>query len=341
MGWRQRAHPRPDHSGRRALDELSRSLCDNDSNSGLSRDDTRGGAPTDLRCSSLEEHPPGRFCMEQTLERSEHFIPLGLFSSDSRRGIDAELESEPIYHSHCCIFLRNSTFQRNDIKQYVGVCARLWGRCSCPASCRSFIVGEGVVSTFLVVSFDLMLVFRVWILYGKKRRMSYVLCAVLLAELVSMLIILLLSAPYLHDFVHLGHVLPGCYFIAPVGRGPYFAVYALPPLLVTFAMFILTVYKCSKTLYQEKSTEMPIITLFLRDGIVWFLIVFGVDGLQMLVWATGRATLTQVLIIPSLVLHSLVASRVLLNIRSLPGLGVLEDGQEAERLLPGAGSWGA
>lgn len=207
--------------------------------------------------------------------------------------------------------------------------------------CRSFIVGEGVVSTFLVVSFDLMLVFRVWILYGKKRRMSYVLCAVLLAELVSMLIILLLSAPYLHDFVHLGHVLPGCYFIAPVGRGPYFAVYALPPLLVTFAMFILTVYKCSKTLYQEKSTEMPIITLFLRDGIVWFLIVFGVDGLQMLVWATGRATLTQVLIIPSLVLHSLVASRVLLNIRSLPGLGVLEDGQEAERLLPGAGSWGA
>ncbi|KAJ7123615.1 hypothetical protein C8R44DRAFT_151027 [Mycena epipterygia] len=103
------------------------------------------------------------------------------------------------------------------------------------------------------------------------RRMAYILFPMLLAELVSMLVILLIPATY-----HSVHY--------PVMRGPYFAFYALPPLLVTFAMFILTVYKCSKTLYLDKSI-----------GIVWFVVVFGIDGVQMFVWATGRATLTQVL----------------------------------------------
>ncbi|KAJ7102302.1 hypothetical protein B0H15DRAFT_984812 [Mycena belliarum] len=118
----------------------------------------------------------------------------------------------------------------------------------------------------------------------------------------------------------------------PVFSTPH-AVFAIKP-NNTFAMFILTVYKCSKTLYQARSAEMPFIMLFLRDGIIWFLIVFGVDGLQMLVWATERATLTQVLIIPSLVLHSLVASRVLLNSGSLRGLGCPFAGYRPPALHP-------
>ncbi|KAJ7493622.1 hypothetical protein FB451DRAFT_1551048 [Mycena latifolia] len=202
--------------------------------------------------------------------------------------------------------------------------------------CRSFIVAQGIVSTLLVVSFDLMLVLRVWVLYGKTRRMSYILFSMLLAELISMHVILLRPATKQSDFVHLGPVLPGCYFTVFAMSGPYFAFYAVPPLLVTFTMFILTVYKCSKALHAGKSAELPIITLFLRDGIIWFIVVFGIDGEQMLIWATGRATLMQVLIIPCLVLYSLVASRVLLNVRSLPGSDGFDDGQESEWLLPGA-----
>ncbi|KAJ7153030.1 hypothetical protein C8R43DRAFT_1126881 [Mycena crocata] len=204
---------------------------------------------------------------------------------------------------------------------------QLWNRYSTiitVMSCATFMFKEiksnkteGLVSTLLVASFDLMLTMRVWILYGKTHRMAWILFPMLVAELALMLVILLLPATYLDDFVHLGPVLPGCYFTVPAMRGPYFAFYALPPLLVTFAMFILTVYKCIKTLRRNKNVEMPIVTLFLRDGIIWFIVVFGVDGVQMLVWATGRATLTQVLIIPCLVLYSLVSSRVLLNTKSL------------------------
>ncbi|KAJ7038955.1 hypothetical protein C8F04DRAFT_1088049 [Mycena alexandri] len=203
--------------------------------------------------------------------------------------------------------------------------------------CRAFIVAEGLVSTLLVISFDLMLTLRVWVLYGKTRRGAWLLFPLLLAELSSMLVILLLPATYLNDFVHLGPRLPGCYFTTPVIRGPYFALFATPPLFVTFLMFILTVYKCSKVLSTDKSIDMPIITLFMRDGIIWFVVVFGIDGAQMIVWAMGRATLTQVLIIPSLVLYSLVSSRVILNTKSLSGSSA-EDDEEAQRetkqLLP-------
>ncbi|KAJ7719844.1 hypothetical protein B0H16DRAFT_1897062 [Mycena metata] len=164
---------------------------------------------------------------------------------------------------------------------------------------QPFIVAEGLVSTLLVISFDLMLTLRVWVLYGKTRRGAWLLFPLLLAELGSMLVILLLPATYLNDFVHLGPRLPGCYFTTPVMRGPYFALFAAPPLFVTFLMFILTVYKCSKVLSKDKSIDMPIITLFMRDGIIWFVVVFGIDGAQMIVWAMGRATLTQVLIMRS------------------------------------------
>ncbi|KAJ7703901.1 hypothetical protein B0H17DRAFT_1326679 [Mycena rosella] len=216
-------------------------------------------------------------------------------------------------------------------------------------------MAEGLVSTLLVASFDLMLVLRLvladqssrieidvdWVelqqgldIVRKTRWMAYILFPMLLAELVSMLAILLRPATYLSDFIHPGPVLPGCYFTSPVMRGPYFAFYAFPPILVTVTMLILTVYKCSKTLHEDKPFSMPLVTLFLRDGIVCFIVVFGVDGAQLLIWATSRATLTQVLILPCLVLYSLVASRVLLNIRSLSSLDYLDGDLELEKLLP-------
>ncbi|KAJ7289275.1 hypothetical protein C8J57DRAFT_1277203 [Mycena rebaudengoi] len=183
--------------------------------------------------------------------------------------------------------------------------------------CRSFIVAEGLVSTVLIGSFDFMLTLRVWILYGKSRRMAWMLFPLLVVEMGFMLVILLLPATYLSDFVHAGPILPGCYFTTPAMRGPYFSFFAVPPLVVTFIMFILTVYQCSKTLLTAKGISMPFMTLFLRDGVMWFLVVFAVAGAQMIIWAKGRATLTQVLILPSLTLYSMVSSRVLLNIKAL------------------------
>ncbi|KAJ6592221.1 hypothetical protein DFH09DRAFT_1415167 [Mycena vulgaris] len=173
-------------------------------------------------------------------------------------------------------------------------------------SCRSFIITEGLASTLLFCSFDFLLTLRVWILYGRTRRMAYILFPMIFFEMVSMIVTLLLPATYISAFIHLGPVLPGCYFSKSIMVGANFALYAVPPLLVTCAMFILTVHKCLITLRRDKMVDMPIITLFLRDGVVWFIVVFFFYGSEMIIWATARASLTQVLPISCTILSDIV-----------------------------------
>ncbi|KAJ7464402.1 hypothetical protein FB451DRAFT_1263415 [Mycena latifolia] len=204
-------------------------------------------------------------------------------------------------------------------------------------TCGTFIITEGIASTLLFCSFDFLLMLRVWILYGKTRKIAYILFPMLLFELVSMIITLLLPATYIREFIHLGPVLPGCYFSKSIMVGSSFALYAVPPLLVTFTMFVMTVHKCALILRRDKLVDMPIITLILRDGIVWFIVVFFFYGSEMIIWATARASLTNVLVIPSLALFSLISSRVLLQTRALSS-SRLDDEEEHEHLLPPVGS---
>jgi hypothetical protein len=105
-------------------------------------------------------------------------------------------------------------------------------------------------------------------------------------------------------------------------------------------MFILTVHKCLVTLRRDKLADLPIITLFLRDGIVWFIVVScmsfiplsapisiatiitlillllrsGADlifcwliivfyGSELIIWVTARASLTQILVMYVLSSH--------------------------------------
>ncbi|KAF8217109.1 hypothetical protein K438DRAFT_1798318 [Mycena galopus ATCC 62051] len=209
-------------------------------------------------------------------------------------------------------------------------------------TCRSFVITQGLASTLLFGTFDLLLTLRVWILYGRTRRIAYILFPVLVVEMISMIVILLIPETFLHDFIHLGPVLPGCYFATRVITGTEFAFYAVPPLLVTFAMFIMTIHKCLIILRQDKLADLPVINLFLRDGIVWFIGVSFVYGSELIIWSTARATLTQVLVIPSLALFSLISSRILLKTRSLSSgqssTSNVEDVEEYEQLLPPVGA---
>jgi hypothetical protein len=57
---------------------------------------------------------------------------------------------------------------------------------------------------------------------------------------------------------------------------PLFAFYAVPLLVIAVLMFCMTLYKCSQHLLGAGlATRMPVITLFLRDGLFLF---FGVLG---------------------------------------------------------------
>lgn len=52
-----------------------------------------------------------------------------------------------------------------------------------------------------------------------------------------------------------------------------FTFYAVPYLLVAFLMFSMTLYKCSQHLRGTRFSRMPVVTLFLRDGVFLFMTI--------------------------------------------------------------------
>ncbi|KAF8868791.1 hypothetical protein BD779DRAFT_1591778 [Infundibulicybe gibba] len=72
--------------------------------------------------------------------------------------------------------------------------------------------------------------------------------------------------------------------------------YPIGPLIVTSTMFTMTFWKCASTLYTYRSSRMPVLSLFLRDGVFWFLAVFGSRNVvSFLNWRFGRGSLSTLL----------------------------------------------
>ncbi|KAJ7443705.1 hypothetical protein FB451DRAFT_1295410 [Mycena latifolia] len=182
------------------------------------------------------------------------------------------------------------------------------------SSCMSWLKVQGVTSTVIIGTVDLVLMLRVWILYGRPRAFVWLFAGMALAEVVLMIVVDFCAYAQMTKYVHLGSIIKGCYAYN-VPR--FLTLYAAAPLLVTFIMFLMTLYKCGTTLRRNTAHVMPIWKLFLRDGVVWFLAVFAAAGAELLIWTMRRETLKQLLVVPALVVYSTVASRTLLNIKAI------------------------
>ncbi|KAJ7172791.1 hypothetical protein C8R43DRAFT_1230920 [Mycena crocata] len=173
--------------------------------------------------------------------------------------------------------------------------------------------GEAVTCTMILATVDFILVLRVWILYGKKRMLLYVLVPMIGLEIMTMGVVSHYTIASVKEYWDLPFPLSGCY---PMGNVPrYFAFYSVPVLVVSMAMFLMTVYKCGKTLMTHGRAHMPIYNMFLRDGVFWFVAIFVTFIPEVAIWARARQSLAEVLIAPGLAVTSIIGSRVLLNIR--------------------------
>ncbi|KAJ7476166.1 hypothetical protein FB451DRAFT_1557938 [Mycena latifolia] len=181
-------------------------------------------------------------------------------------------------------------------------------------SCRAFLLAEAITASFIVVTADLILVLRVWILYGRPRKLLYFLLPLITAEIIAMLLVAVFTILPLRDYFHVGNTILGCYSLN-VPR--YLTFYAVPPAVMTFTMFGMTLYKCGRTLLDNRAARMPVITLFLRDGVFWFLAIFAISITDLIVWARGRPGLAQATINPATVLVSVIGTRILLNLKRL------------------------
>ncbi|KAJ7272578.1 hypothetical protein B0H12DRAFT_1091173 [Mycena haematopus] len=162
--------------------------------------------------------------------------------------------------------------------------------------CQSFLLGEMVLSTIIVVSADAILVLRVWILYGRSRRFLYIMVPLIAAEIIAMITVGVFTVRPLTQYVHVGPLLGGCYSLE-VPR--LFTFYAVPPFVTAVLMFFMTAYKCGSALMAHGRTETPIIAVFMRDGLFWFLALLVVSIVEIVLWDKARPTLAQIPVVPS------------------------------------------
>ncbi|KAJ6454910.1 hypothetical protein DFH09DRAFT_1384710 [Mycena vulgaris] len=166
-----------------------------------------------------------------------------------------------------------------------------------------------VTCTLVEMGVDVILVLRVWILYGKSPRLLYILIPLLIVEMAVMLTfgaltIIPLKGPFYEGVIR---------YMVP----RLFTFYAVPYLLMAILMFSMTLYKCGQHLMATGLGRMPVVTLFLRDGIFLFATIMLFAVVEIVIWHRGRPTLAQVPTIPATVINAVVGARILLNIKNL------------------------
>ncbi|KAF8884840.1 hypothetical protein BD779DRAFT_1535896 [Infundibulicybe gibba] len=117
-------------------------------------------------------------------------------------------------------------------------------------------------------------------------------------------------------------ILVGCWpSVGNTTESHLFSFYSIPTVIASFVMFLMTLYRC---LFWNR-VKTPIFSLFLRDGVFWFLAVLLVIVPEIVTGALSRDSrvLSQLMIL----VFCLIGSRVLLNIKTfLANTEVLETG---------------
>ncbi|KAF7302228.1 Ribosomal-protein-alanine acetyltransferase [Mycena indigotica] len=172
---------------------------------------------------------------------------------------------------------------------------------------------QSASSTLVVVSADIVLAIRVWILYCRSQTLAWILFPILVAEMIAMLIVGYFSIQPLRHFVHAGSLVHGCYSLEVPRLLTYFS---LPLLIVACIMFTLTIYKCGRTIHALGFGRTPLLEMFLRDGVFWFLATLLCCIFDFVVWSRGPPELARLPIIFTTGLLSVVGTRVLMNIKT-------------------------
>ncbi|TFK37208.1 hypothetical protein BDQ12DRAFT_736354 [Crucibulum laeve] len=174
---------------------------------------------------------------------------------------------------------------------------------------------EGLLSSIFLVTVDIVLVYRIWVLYARNRYLLYFLIVMVICEGVASGTLVVYTLRENHTYVHIGPILSGCY---PIGNIPvYFKYPYVAMMIVAFTMFSLTLYKCLATLLQANFRGMPIHTLFFRDGVFYFLAVLAGTTTQVIVLTKARSTLVEITVLPTYAIYGIVGARILLNLRGL------------------------
>ncbi|CAK5262877.1 unnamed protein product [Mycena citricolor] len=212
-----------------------------------------------------------------------------------------------------------------------------------------YIWAQSVTSTTIVVSTDVILALRVWILFARPSRMIGFFVGLIVAEFAALLVVGVYTIRDLGVFIQIEWVAFSLarlmserltafksiawmlYCHSPANARilcpPPLHRREFEPLLIlgmhftlcgkSSCMFAMTLYKCRDTAMSPGLIKTPVIQIFLRDGSYWFLAVLLLSLSELLIWHNARPSLAQIPIVPGTACIAIIGARVVLNIKNL------------------------
>ncbi|KIJ32087.1 hypothetical protein M422DRAFT_783619 [Sphaerobolus stellatus SS14] len=104
------------------------------------------------------------------------------------------------------------------------------------------------------------------------------------------------------------------------GNGIVYSFFFIMPVITDTAIFILTMYKTNR---WDSGRRTPLIELFRRDGIFYYIVIVSVNLANLIIYWTAPPELKSVLSGPAQILTTLFVSRLVLNLRDLPMVTVI------------------
>ncbi|KAG7098242.1 hypothetical protein E1B28_000206 [Marasmius oreades] len=177
-------------------------------------------------------------------------------------------------------------------------------------SCDRVVAFEGYATVALVTVCELIMILRVFALYGR----NYWILSFLLALLAGHVIIssyglsVGMRAPLTAGFV-------GCIFTGPP-RETLFPAIWYAPVVVDFIIFGFTLHRTMKY-SRALGSSTPLLRQFTRDGVLYFAIIFSANMINVLVYELAVQDLKAIGASFSQMITSVMISRLVLNLRGV------------------------
>lgn len=179
--------------------------------------------------------------------------------------------------------------------------------------CQKWIHFEGAAGIIAMASVELIMIFRLYALYRRSKTMLALMILGFWCNISAMSVLMQLGLQRTTIFQRPGHWYKGCH---PVGLPDFFWAYYVSPLIFETILLGLTLYK---TFWQIRSrvTHTPVVKLFVRDGVAYFLVIFCTLLSNSLIWLLAPAGLLESGIGMAIAMPTVMGSRMLLNLRGL------------------------
>ncbi|KAF5325332.1 hypothetical protein D9619_009946 [Psilocybe cf. subviscida] len=193
--------------------------------------------------------------------------------------------------------------------------------------CDHYVKFAGACAMSLVAIAQIIMILRVYALYRRSKRVLGLLITMLCAQMVVIGFGLNTGVR-----VHLPPGFPGCVL---TGSNNWFATLWAAPLCTDSVIFAMTVWRSVG--YRKKYGRFKTIDMILRDGSVYFLVIFSVNLMNCLIYLFAPSDLRALGARFSQTLTSILISRLQLNLRQIGNPSYIGPGTQEPPSHPSGG----